>query len=144
MPQSYKITKVSEQEPRVYDGQYGTVYYIKVMLDGHNKPVEIGKKDPNALKVGDEVYGDIKPSEYPSDGFKSAQKPYGTPGGDELKSKLDAIHGDLKLTMSMVRSLQKRLDATPQEDVVVDVDTDKEMTLDDFGAAPVNLDDIPF
>jgi len=72
----YKISKVSDQEPKKYDGQYGTTYYIKVMLDGHAKPVEIGKKSPDALKAGDTVYGSITATEYQTDKFKGEQKPF--------------------------------------------------------------------
>ena len=86
MAQDYNITRVSSSEPRKYDGEYGTVYYIKVMLEGHKKPVSIGKKSPDALKEGDVVYGDIqvKP-DYDEDGFKAVKKPdgvgYGGKGG---------------------------------------------------------------
>ena len=72
----YKISKVSDQEPKKYDGQYGTTYYIKVMLDGHAKPVEIGKKSPDALKAGDTVYGSITATEYQTDKFKGEQEPF--------------------------------------------------------------------
>jgi hypothetical protein len=78
MAQDYKISKVSSSEPRKYESEYGTVYYIKVMLEGHKKPVSIGKKSPDALKEGDVVYGDIqvKP-DYDEDGFKAVKKPDG-------------------------------------------------------------------
>jgi len=76
MAQEYEITRVSEQEPRTYTGDFGTTYYIKVMLKGHAKPVEIGKKSPDGLKVGDTVFGTIRPTEYPTDGFKSERKPF--------------------------------------------------------------------
>lgn len=85
----YKIIKVSEQEPRTWDGEHGTVYYIRVMLEGHDRPVEIGKKSPDALKVGDTVYGTIKPTDYPSDSFKAAQKPFGGGGGKTYQPRDD-------------------------------------------------------
>lgn len=75
MPMEYKITKVSTQEPRKWDGPKGTVYYINVMLEGHQRPVSIGKKAPDALKPGDTVYGDIEPTSYAADKFKSQQNP---------------------------------------------------------------------
>lgn len=134
MAQEYTITKVSEQAPRQWNGEFGTTYYIKVMLEGHNKPVEIGKKDPNALKVGDKVFGDIRTSEYPSDGFKSARQFNG--GAVDLTpitQKLDAIHGDLKLLMSWQRQDQKQ-----EKEFVPDV------VVEDIGDEPINLDDIPF
>ena len=77
MAQEYKITKVSEQEPRQYEGQYGTVYYHKVMLEGHKKPVSIGKKTADKPNVGDVLYGTIKDNpEYDEDGFKAEKKPF--------------------------------------------------------------------
>lgn len=72
----YKITQVSSQPPKEYDGQNGKIYYIKVALQGHAKPVSIGKKSPNALKPGDTVYGTIMPTEYDTDNFKAENKPY--------------------------------------------------------------------
>ena len=78
--QDYKVVKVSEQEPKKWDGPNGTVYYIKTMLEGHDKPVSIGKKSADALKVGDTVYGEIQPTDYIGDKFKAGKKPF-TPGG---------------------------------------------------------------
>jgi len=69
---SYKITKVSTQEPRVWDNpKGGKIYYIKVAVDGWEKPIEVGKKSPDALKVGDELHGTITATEYPNDKFKA-------------------------------------------------------------------------
>lgn len=87
----YKVIKVSEQEPKKFDGQYGTTYYIKVMLDGHSKPVEIGKKTPDAIKVGDVIYGEVIPTQYQTDKFKGERKPF-TPGvKQEDPAKQDSI-----------------------------------------------------
>lgn len=78
----YKITQVSANPPKEYDGQNGRIYYIKVALQGHAKPVSVGKKTPNALRVGDTVNGTILPTEYDTDNFKSENKPYpATQGG---------------------------------------------------------------
>lgn len=74
MAEDYKVVQVSQQEPKKYEGQYGTTYYIKVKLEGHEKPVEIGKKDPHALKAGDTVYGHIEETDFPTDKFKAEQK----------------------------------------------------------------------
>jgi hypothetical protein len=104
---SYKVTKVSEQEPKKYEGQYGTTYYIKVMLDGHSKPVEIGKKTPDAIKVGDELYGEIIATEYQTDKFKGERKPF-TPGGgrQEDPAKQDSIirQSSMKAAIDLVVS----------------------------------------
>lgn len=65
----YKITKVSQEEPREWGEGTNKTYYIKVMLDGHERPVSIGKKKPDALKVGDTVYGTITETQYETDKF---------------------------------------------------------------------------
>lgn len=78
--QEYKVEKVSQQEPKKWEGQNGTVYYIKTKLEGHEKPVSIGKKTPDALKAGDTVYGEIIETDYIEDKFKAGKKPF-TPNG---------------------------------------------------------------
>ena len=76
MGQEYKVTKVSSEKPREWSNPHGgTVYYIKTMLEGHSKPVSIGKKTPDALKPGFMVYGVIEPSDLPEDKFKGEKKP---------------------------------------------------------------------
>jgi hypothetical protein len=82
----YKITQVSNNPPTEwYDKAHNsTIYYIRVMLEGHPKPVEIGKKKPDALKVGMTISGDIKPDSGPADKFKGApmqQSSGGASGG---------------------------------------------------------------
>lgn len=76
----YTITKVSTEEPRTWDGPNGTTYYIKVMLEGHQKPVSIGKKQPNSLNVGDKVFGQITETQYPEDKFTAGKNPNYTGG----------------------------------------------------------------
>lgn len=103
---NYKVIKVSEQEPKKYEGQYGTTYYIKVMLEGHTKPVEIGKKTPDAIKVGDELYGEVIPTEYQTDKFKAEKKPF-TPGvKQEDPAKQDSIirQSSMKAAIDLVVS----------------------------------------
>lgn len=68
----YKVTQLSSRAPNVWEGPHGTVYYIRVMLEGHEKPVDIGKKKPDAIKVGDIVSGDIKSDSGAADKFKAA------------------------------------------------------------------------
>lgn len=77
MLQEYTITQVSAQEPRKWPGPKGDVFYIKVKLEGHDRPVSIGKRAPDALHVGDTVYGTIV-SDYShdEDKFKPEQKPH--------------------------------------------------------------------
>lgn len=80
MSQEYKIIKVSSQPPKEWEGSHGKVYYIKVMLEGHDKPVSVGKKSPDALKAGDTIFGTIVPTDFGEDKFKSESKPYGGGG----------------------------------------------------------------
>lgn len=77
----YKITKVSQEAPKEYQGEHGTTYYIKVMIDGHERPVSIGKKKPDALKVGDTVYGTITETQYDTDKFTADKMQGGYAGG---------------------------------------------------------------
>jgi hypothetical protein len=100
----YKVAKVSEQEPKKYEGQYGTTYYIKVMLEGHTKPVEIGKKSPDAIKTGDTVFGTVIPTEYQTDKFKAEAKPFG--GKSEDPAKQDSIirQSSMKAAIDLVVS----------------------------------------
>lgn len=76
----YKVTKVSTDLPREHFNEKfnSTTYYIKVMLEGHDKAVTIGKKSANALKVGDTVNGIILPTEYDTDNFKNEFNKPGT------------------------------------------------------------------
>lgn len=75
---TYTVQRVSSEEPRqYYSEKYNTTtYYIKVMLEGHAKPVSIGKKTANALKQGDTVNGTIVPTEFDTDNFKAESKTF--------------------------------------------------------------------
>jgi|GEM_PF-5552819 len=101
---SYKIAKVSEQEPKKYEGQYGTTYYIKVMLEGHAKPVEIGKKTPDALKVGDELWGEVIPTQYQTDKFKAEKKPFTPRQEDPAKQDSIIRQSSMKAAIDLVVS----------------------------------------
>lgn len=96
----YKITKVSDQPPRTWDGPNGTVYYVKVSLDGHDKPVEIGKKNPDALSVGMTVNGTIKPTDYPADSFK-AESTFGGGGGGGFSKNSPATNASIEWQNSL-------------------------------------------
>lgn len=171
MAQEYKIKRVSEQEPRVWDGDYGTIYYIKVELEGHEKPVEIGKKDPKALKAGDTVYGDIKPSDYANDGFKSAKRPESGGGGyrrdDEairaqfaIKTAVMALPDFLDDTRAYVSTVEvlahefyalvdkvkggnkEKLHEESKPEPVKKLKEDT--VIEDIGDEPIDLSEIPF
>jgi hypothetical protein len=79
---TYKITKVSEQPPRTWEKpKGGTIYYIKCAVEGWEKPIEVGKRSPDALHVGDELHGTITATEYPNDKFKADPPAFGGGGG---------------------------------------------------------------
>ncbi len=87
----YKVTKVSEETPKEWGEGTNKTYYIKVMVDGHDKPISVGKKSPNALSAGDELNGTITPTEYDTDKFKPEPKAF-TPGvKTEDPAKQDSI-----------------------------------------------------
>ena len=114
MSSEYKVTRISEQEPKKYDGQYGTTYYIKVMLEGHEKPVEIGKKTPDAIKAGDTVYGSITATEYQTDKFKGEQKPFEQKSFNKVEdpAKQDSIirQSSMKASIDLVSNGKIELD----------------------------------
>lgn len=71
----YTIKQVSEKSNPWENPKGGTIYYKNVLLEGHPKPVSIGKKSPDALKVGDTVSGQIIEDSGPSDKFKAEYVP---------------------------------------------------------------------
>jgi hypothetical protein len=74
--QEYTITRVSSEAPREWGTGQMKTYYIKVAVDGHVKPISVGKKSPDALKVGDTIYGTIiEDAAHSEDKFKSEQNP---------------------------------------------------------------------
>lgn len=77
----YVIEMIDSEPAKRWDGPNGTVYYKNVGLGGHPKPVSIGKKTPDALKVGDTVYGTIVPTDYLTDKWKGEAKPPGSSQG---------------------------------------------------------------
>lgn len=93
MAQEYKIGMIDGSEPRKWSGPNGDVFYITVGLEGHPKLVSIGKKSPDALKVGDTVYGTIVPTDYLTDKWKGEAPPQGSGGkgggGSENKFQRD-------------------------------------------------------
>lgn len=65
----YEIHTIGEAKPWPKDSP--TVFYIDVGVVGHDKLVSVGKKSPDALKVGDKITGEIIPTEYNTDKFKA-------------------------------------------------------------------------
>lgn len=84
----YVIEMIDSEPAKRWDGPNGTIYYKNVGLAGHPKPVSIGKKTADALKVGDTVDGTIIPTDYLTDKWKHATKPQvggGTASGGTQK-----------------------------------------------------------
>lgn len=73
----YKVTSLMKDEPKEWKGPHGSVWYHSVMVDGHDKPLSVGKKEPNSIKVGDIIYGDITETDYLEDKFKPSPPPQG-------------------------------------------------------------------
>lgn len=88
----YKVTRISASPPKEhYSETYkNTTYYIKVMLEGHDRPVTVGKKSPDALKVGDIVSGQILQTQYETDKFKAESKPYPSQAAPRDNSEIRA------------------------------------------------------
>lgn len=161
----YKVVKVSEQEPKKYEGQYGVTYYIKVMLDGHSKPVEIGKKSPDAIKVGDVMYGEVISTQYQTDKFKAEKKPF-TPGvKQEDPAKQDSIikQSSMKAAIDLVVAGKIELDELyDRADAIVawvkgnnsklepklvkpeSLKSDEELAKEMLGLEEIDLNDIQF
>ena len=58
------------------------------MLEGHDRPVTIGRKTMDKPSVGETVYGTIQPKpDYDVDGFKSEKKPFTPSGGNKSYGK---------------------------------------------------------
>lgn len=77
----YKILKVSSEMPRTWGENAMKTYYIKTMLEGHPRPVEVGKKKPDALSPGMVIHGEIQPKpQFEADGFKPDASAFQAPG----------------------------------------------------------------
>lgn len=104
----YKVKQIMAGEPREWKGPHGVVWYIEVMVEGHEKPLSVGKKDPNSLKVGDTIYGDIVETDYITDKFTPSAPPQGKP---EYKPK-----DERQITRNMVwKNLLQHYDVPSME-----------------------------
>ena len=81
MPE-YTVKSLLRDEPKAWKGPAGTIYYHSVMVEEHPKALSVGKKEPNSIKVGDKIYGDITETDYMEDKFKAAQRPQSSPSSD--------------------------------------------------------------
>lgn len=122
MPQQYTVIKVSSQEPDIWDGPHGKVYYIKSMLSGHDKPVQVGKKEPDSLKEGDTVYGDITETQYPSDKFRAAQRPQGSESANSDYKKSPEVEESIARAVALKAAVDYVPDDASTDDVLVAAD----------------------
>lgn len=77
MDQEWTVEQVSQEPPREWNNpKGGVIYYKKVMLKGHPRPVSVGKKSPDALHVGSTIYGRVMADmSNAEDKFKAGQNP---------------------------------------------------------------------
>lgn len=113
----YVIEMIDSEPAKRWDGPNGTVWYKNVGLGGHPKPVSIGKKTPDALKVGDTVYGTIVPTDYLTDKWKGEAKPptAGNPGNsgsteNKFQRDVTALSLDVYRVVANIRGLPENAD----------------------------------
>lgn len=106
----YTITKISSEQPREWGEGANKTYYIKVMLSGHNKAVSVGKKSPDALKVGDTVDGTITETQYDTDRFTQEKKQY-TP------SSAKSLQDSTTMYVSYAKDILLKLIETQEKDI---------------------------
>lgn len=165
----YRITRVSQDVPREWGQGDKKTYYIKVMLDGHSKPVSIGKNSPTALKVGDTVTGRIVETQYAEDKWEHERKAF-TGGGfkadpdkqAQIKAQwaisqakdwvlhttqeVEDIEPGAKQFFAMVDRVKNgTTTGTTAPELQTTATTKKpDVVVTDIPDDPINLDDIPF
>jgi hypothetical protein len=165
----YRITRVSQDVPREWGQGDKKTYYIKVMLDGHSKPVSIGKNSPTALKVGDTVTGRIVETQYAEDKWEHERKAF-TGGGfkadPDKQAQIKAQWAIGKAKDWVLHTTQEVADIEPQAkqffamvdrvkngtttgttapELQTTATTKKpDVVVTDIPDDPINLDDIPF
>lgn len=124
---SYTITKVSADAPRTWDSpKGGIIYYIRVWLADRERPVDIGKKRPDALTVGQVVEGDIIPNpDFDADNWKAApQAPSNHGAGSRGYQPRDdaAIHAQFAIREATQLYIATRVHTTNPVTGVDDID----------------------
>ncbi len=100
MPMEYKIKQVSQQEPKRYEGQYGVTLYYKVRFEGSEDVIEIGRKEDNPPKVGEQLYGTVTSGQY-GNKFKSEKKPFNQSSGSKYTRDDSAIQSQWAIGQSV-------------------------------------------
>lgn len=113
----YKITEISPEEPKLWKGPNGDLYYIDVMVEGRDKPVSVGKKSPDALKVGDVIEGEIEETDRQTDKFKHAKKAF-VPGGS---SKTPQDKEDIARAVALKAAVEHYRAIMPTEEDLFDI-----------------------
>lgn len=165
----YRITRVSQDVPREWGQGDKKTYYIKVMLDGHSKPVSIGKNSPTALKVGDTVTGRIVETQYAEDKWEHERKAFTGGGFKADPDKQAQIKAQWAIGQAkdwVLHTTQEVADIEPQAkqffamvdrvkngtttgttapELQTTATTKKpDVVVTDIPDDPINLDDIPF
>lgn len=114
MPE-YKVNSLMKDEPKKWESKFGTVWYHSVIVEGHPKPISVGKKEPNSIKAGDTLYGDIIETDYLEDKFKPSAPPQGNSNQSGQDDRGDAITASMvvKIAFQAFMSAEGML---PQED----------------------------
>lgn len=115
MAQEYKIKSIFPDDPKKWKGPHGTIYYREVLVEGHDKPLSVGKKDPNALKEGDTIFGDIIESDYISDKFKPSSPPESV-DNSETAQKPAYKDNSKSITLGMVWKTIAQIRGLPEND----------------------------
>src|SRR3990167_8109776 len=120
----FKIESVFAEPAKEWKGPHGTVFYKTVMIDGHDKPVSVGKKDPDVLTKGDIIYGDIVPTDYIEDKFKPSPPPEGQSEGSSKPSGDKYLKDTSDLPYRVWKDMLPFMDV---QDLVKDADYNREL-----------------
>lgn len=111
----YKVVRLMNDNPKEWKGPHGVIYYHSVEVEGHDKPLSVGKKEANSIKVGDTIYGDITATDYIEDKFKASPRPEGATGSQSFDDRGDAITASMVVKIAFQAFMQAE-GMLPQED----------------------------
>lgn len=108
----YTVTKLMNDIPKLWKGPHGDVYYHSVTVAEHDKPLSVGKKEANSVKVGDTIWGDIIETDYLEDKFKPSPPPE-KPEDSTVTSKPDRYLRDVTAIPLDVYRVRANIDGLP-------------------------------
>lgn len=114
MGQEYTIKQVSSQEPKRYEGKFGVTLYHNVRFEGSDEIVSIGRKEGNAPKAGEKVYGTVTENEY-GKSFKSEKNPNNSYGGSKYTRDDNAIRAQWAIGQAIALFAQSPSDKVDLE-----------------------------